>query len=104
MAGLRPVAVDDHRPVVAVVVTIMIATLLDHHGIAIPVVTLPDHFSIAIPITVTVTTDGSDGHAARTHADAKLFRAGRHCTANSGHCDGYYCKTPDHRLLLCLCL
>src|SRR5713226_5186271 len=30
----------------------MIATLLDHHGIAIPVVTLPDHFSIAIPITV----------------------------------------------------
>ena len=54
MAGLLPVAVDDHRPVVAIVVTIMIATLLDHHGIAIPVVTLPDHFSIAIPITVAV--------------------------------------------------
>jgi hypothetical protein len=77
----------------------MIATLLDHHGIAIPVVTLPDHFSIAIPVTVT--TGGSDGHAARADTDTEFFRAGRHCTANSGHCDGYYCKTPDHRMLLC---
>jgi hypothetical protein len=87
-----------------VAIVIAVAILPDHHGIAIPVVALPDHFSIAIPITVTVAADRSNGHTARTDTDANLVRTGRHRTANSGHCDGYYRKTPDHRLLLCLCL
>jgi hypothetical protein len=68
----------------------MIAALLDYHGIAITMITLADHVSIAVPITVMI-TNGSDGHAARTHTYSNFFRTGRHCTANSGHCDGYYC-------------
>jgi hypothetical protein len=83
--------------VVAIVVTIMIATLLDHHGIAIPVVTLPDHFSIAIPITVT--TDGSDGHAARADTNSEFFRASRHCDTNRSRGDGHHNKTFHHSLL-----
>jgi hypothetical protein len=77
-------------------IAVAIVTLPDHDGIvAIPVVALPDNFPIAIPIMA-----GSDGHAARTDTDPNLFRTSRHRTANSGHCDGYYCKTPDHRMLL----
>jgi hypothetical protein len=83
------VAVDNHRSTIAVIVTIMIATLLYDHGIAIPVVALADHVAIAIPITVTA--GGSDGHAVRTHTYSNFFRTGRHCTANSGRRDGYYC-------------
>ena len=82
------VAVDNHRSTIAIIVAITIATLLDHHGIAIAMVALADHFSIAIPIPVT--TDGSDGHAARTDTNSNFFRTGRHCTANSGRRDGYY--------------
>jgi hypothetical protein len=75
-------------------------TFPDHDGIvAIPAVTLPDNFTIAIAISIPIMA-GSDGHAARTDTDPNLFRASRHCDANSGHRDGYYCKTPDHRMLL----
>jgi hypothetical protein len=84
--------------VVAIVIAVVIAILPDHDGIvAIPVVALPDHFSIAIPITVA--TDGSDGHAAWTHANSNFFRASRHCDANSSRRDGHHYKTPHHSLL-----
>jgi hypothetical protein len=96
--GCSAVAVDDHRFTIAVVVTIMIATLPDHNGfVTIPA--LADHFAIAM-IPVAVTTDGSDGHTARTNTYANFFRTSRHCDANSGRCDGKYCQTPDHCMLL----
>src|ERR1700732_3818408 len=72
---LRSIAgstVDDHRLVVAIVIPVAISILPDHDIVAIPVVTLPDHFSIAIPITVT--TDGSNGHAARADTNSEFFR------------------------------
>jgi hypothetical protein len=78
----------------------MIATPLDHNGfVTIPV--LADHFPIAM-IPVTVTTDCPDGDTARTDTYANFFRASRHCDANSGRCDGKYCQTPDHCMLLSL--
>jgi hypothetical protein len=81
-------------------IAVAIVTLPDHDGIvAIPVVALPDNFPIAIPISIPIVA-GSDGHAARTDTDPNFFRTSRHRTANSGHCDGYYCKTPYHRMLL----
>jgi hypothetical protein len=80
-------------------IAVAIVTLPDHDGIvAIPAVAIPDNFTIAIAIAVTVA--GSDGDAARADTDPNFFRTSRNCTANSGHCDGYYCKTPDHRMLL----
>jgi hypothetical protein len=81
-------------------IPVAVMTLLDHDGIvAIPVVALPDNFTVAIPITITIVA-GSDRDAARTHTNSNLFRTSRHSTAYPGHCDGYYCKTPDHRMLL----
>jgi hypothetical protein len=78
-------------------IAVAIVPLPDHDGIvAIPAV--PDNFTIAIAIAVTVA--GSDGDAARADTDPNFFRTSRNCTANSGYCDGYYCKTPDHRMLL----
>ena len=78
-------------------IPVAVMTLLDHDGIAaIPVVTLPHNFTIAIAIAIMA---GSDRDAARTHTNPNLFRTSRHCTAYPGHCDGYYCKTPDHRML-----
>jgi hypothetical protein len=81
-------------------IPVVIATPLDHDGIvAIPVVALPDNFTITIAIAIPIMA-GSDRHAARTHTNPNLFRTSRHCTAYPGHSDGYYCKTPDHRMLL----
>jgi hypothetical protein len=75
--------------------------LPDHDGVAaIAVVTLPDNITIAISVTITVA--GSDGHADRTDTYANFFRTGRHGDANSGHRDGYYCKTFDHCVFLSL--
>jgi hypothetical protein len=86
--------------VVHVAITVTV-TFPDHDCVAIPVVTLPDNVTITIPIGVTTTV--SDGHADRTDTDSDFFRAGRHRDANSSHCDGYYCKTLDHRMLLRVC-
>jgi hypothetical protein len=97
-AGLLAVAVDDHRLSIVVDIPVMIATLPDHDGVvAIPMVTLPDNFTIAIPMA------GSDSHAdwTDTDSDSDFFCASRHCDANSGHCDGYYYKTPNHCMFLC---
>jgi len=80
-------------------IPVAVMTLLNHDGIAaIPVVALPDNFTIAIAIAIPIMA-GSDRDAARTHTNPNLFRTSRHCTAYPGHCDGYYCKTPDHRML-----
>jgi hypothetical protein len=79
-------------------IAVAVATPPDDNGIvAIPVVTLPDNFPIAIAISIVA---GSDGHAARTDTDPDLFRTSRHCDANSGRRDSYYCKTFNHRMLL----
>jgi hypothetical protein len=97
MAGL-PVAVDDDRLPIAVVVTILIAAPLDHYGLVpISAIALTNDFAFAIAVVA-----GSDGYAdagrADTHSDA--LRGGGHCKGNSSHRDGSYHKTLDHRLLL----
>jgi hypothetical protein len=95
---LPTIAIDDDALPVMVHIPVVVA-LLDHDGIvAVPMVTIPDHVTITIAIPITVA--GSDGNAGRTDTYANFFRASRHGTANSGYCDGYYCKTLDHWLLL----
>jgi hypothetical protein len=92
-----PVAVDDDRLPITIVVPIAIATLYHHGLVAIAAIANDFAFTIAV-------VTGSDGHAdtirTDTHADA--LRGGGHCKGNSSHRDGSYHKTLDHRLLLSL--
>jgi hypothetical protein len=92
-----PVAVDDDRLPIAVVVAIAIAAL-DHHGlVAIAAIALTNDLAFAIAIIA-----GSDGYAnagrADTHSD--ILRDGGHGKRNSSHRNGSYHKTLDHRFLL----
>jgi hypothetical protein len=92
-----PVAVDDDRLPIAVVVTITIAAL-DYHGlVTIAAIALTNDFAFAIAIVA-----GSDGYTyagrADTHSD--VLRDGGHCKGNSSDRDGSHHKTLDHRLLL----
>jgi hypothetical protein len=93
-----PVAVDDDRLPIAIVITIAIAAPLDHHGlVTIATIALTNDFAFAVAIVA-----GSDGYAdagrADTHSD--VLRAGGHCKANSSYRDGSHHKTLDHCLLL----
>jgi hypothetical protein len=96
IAGL-PVAVDNDRLAIAIVVTITVAPL-DHHGlVAIAAIALTNDLAFAIAIVA-----GSDGYAdagrPNTHSD--ILRDGGHGKRNSSHPDGSHHKTLDHRLLL----
>jgi hypothetical protein len=93
--------IDDNGLSVVVHIPVVFVTLLDHNGVVmIPVVTVADYVMVVIAIGIAMT--GSDGHADRTDTDSDFIRTSRHCEADSSHRDGYYCKTPDHRVLLSL--
>jgi hypothetical protein len=98
---LRSIAgstIDDHRPVVAIVIPVTIMTLPDHDGIvATPAVALANNLAVALPITITMAV--SDGHADRADTNSDLFRASRHSDANCSRRDGHHYKTFHHSLL-----
>jgi hypothetical protein len=90
--------VDDHSLPIVIHIPVAIATLLDHDGlVTIPVVALPDNIMIAIAIPI---MHGSDGYTGRADTHTNLFRASRHCDANSDRCDSDHCKTLEHDVLL----
>jgi hypothetical protein len=87
--------VDDHGLVVAINVTVVIVTVLDHHGVvAIAMVFLPDHGAVAIPVVIAMAF--TDRDADRPNAYAHFFCARRRGETNSGNGDRYHCKTLDH--------
>jgi len=69
-------------------ISVVIALLDDDGFVSVLMITVADDVTITVPVTISVTL--SNRHANRTNTNPDLFRAGRHCAANSSYGGDHY--------------
>jgi hypothetical protein len=76
-------SVANIRSAIMVNISVVIALFNDDGFVAVLMITVTDDVTITVPVTISVTL--SNRHADRTNTNPDLFRASRHCAANSSH-------------------